>query len=158
MGSKLKDRARKAQAKGADQGETPASTKAQPPSKNGAKPQDTQTGAKPAAVGTKAEVASPDPKPASASDTEAQAADTNVVSIGTKAVESLSDAEVADFVARHNAELERTEEPFTASLIATRETKANQVQYDGKTPEGYAIRVWAPEGSPMLIGVTLTEA
>ena len=89
-------------------------------------------------------------------DTAGQVTPDNVTHISDAVVAGLSDDEVAAALASANqaADLEDSE-PLTATLIATRETKADQVQYDGKTPEGYIIRVWAPAGTPMLIGATL---
>ena len=78
----------------------------------------------------------------------------NVVPIGSKAVEALSDAQVTEALA---GQATPVFEPGSALLAVTRETKRKQTQYDGVTEDGYVIRVWAPEGSPMLIGVTLEQ-
>jgi hypothetical protein len=42
-----------------------------------------------------------------------------------------------------------------AELRVTRETKRNQLQYDGKTPEGFVVRIWAPEGAAMVMRAQL---
>lgn len=148
----LKDRARKARSKGAEsKDETPAST-------NGAKASKPDAEAPTPETTPKTESKASDPQAPRPADT-ADAPD-NVVDIGAAALERLSDEQVNDVIAAHQAAVaavEDSEEPFTAGLIATRETKAEQVQYDGKTPEGYVIRVWAPKGSSMLIGATLTQ-
>jgi hypothetical protein len=79
----------------------------------------------------------------------------NVVALTSKAVKNLTDEQVAEFVAAHE---DSESEPLTATLVATRETKIRQIEYNGTTPEGYVIRVWAPEGTSLLIGATLATA
>lgn len=97
-----------------------------------------------------------DPKPASAGNgnkpkaTEAKASPpapekvASVTSIGAKAVEDLTDEQVEQMLARAESG------PGVAGLAATRTTKTHQIQYDGKTEDGFVVRVWAPEGSPMV--------
>jgi hypothetical protein len=73
----------------------------------------------------------------------------SVTDIRDRMVDDLSEVDVEKFLAR------QASGPLVAGLAATRETKLNQVQYDGKTADGYVVRVWAPEGAEMLIKARL---
>lgn len=96
-----------------------------------------------------------DPKPASAGDAKPKAKVpeakppapekvASVTSIGDRAVEDLTDEQVERMLARSQSG------PGVAGLAATRVTKTEQIQYDGKTEDGFIVRVWAPKGSPLV--------
>ena len=158
MGSKLRDRARKAR-------EKEATVDPKAPGEKARKPRGGQTKAEvieeanastPPTTESTTEDEGSDPQASSPVDTpDDSPPEDNVVPIGSKAVEALSDAQVTEALA---GQATPVFEPGTALLTATRETKRNQIQYDGVTEDGFVIRVWAPEGSPMLIGVTLEQA
>jgi hypothetical protein len=156
MGTKLRDRAKKArEAEVPDKPETPASTSAR--KKGGAKTKAATVAEANASTTTtpSGEPAGTDRQPSRAVDTPATPPKGNVVAIDAKAVGALTDEQVEEILASH-ADVDA--EMGAAFLTATRTTKANQIQYDGTTPEGYIIRVWAPEGSSMLIRATLEQA
>lgn len=74
-----------------------------------------------------------------AEDTDTDEDDSNVVDFVEKAIERLSDDDVEAYL--------DSKAPGLAHLEFTRRTKADQLQYDGKTSDGYIVRVWAPLGS-----------
>lgn len=96
----------------------------------------------------------PEPDVDVVEDTESETAveadeESNVVDIRDAMVDNLTDEDVEKFLAQ------QASGPLVAGLAATRETKLSQVQYDGKTTDGYVVRVWAPKGAPMLVKVRL---
>lgn len=96
--------------------------------------------------------------PAKATATPAKAAPKAAAKAAPK-VEAKPDPKVVEPVVPTPAEIDAAlvaSVPLFAPVQATRETKIAQVQYDGKTPEGYTVRIWAPPGSPMVTGVLLT--
>ena len=68
-------------------------------------------------------------------------------------VEGLSDEEIAEALAKLSHPTASA--PLVANVKATRTTKRDQIQYDGETPEGYVVRVWAPGGSEMVASVAV---
>jgi hypothetical protein len=117
--------------------------------------------AKARSKGAEVDTKAPEPEATEASDTQAlepgdtatESEATNVVDLGEKVIEGLSEAEAAAIVEAHSGDIELG----AALLEATRTTKANQTEYNGVTPEGYIVRVWAPAGLPMLARAVLEQ-
>lgn len=129
----IRDKAKEAKAKA---GSNPPTASAKPKAEpKPAEPKATVTKLEPKAAEPKAET--PAPKPA------------DVTDIRDKMIDNLSDDDVEKLLAS------QASGPLVAGLAATRETKLNQVQYDGKTSDGYVVRVWAPDGAEMLVKARL---
>lgn len=145
MSNKLRDRARKAQDRTPKQAEKRLA-------KEAASKAD-KTSTTPVEDEVKADTS---PQPVTSKSPASEVVSTpaevsNVVEMAQHVADGLSDDQVAEILTRAEAEEEaKFSDPFVATLAATRETKTNQIQYDGVTPEGYIVRVWAPEGMAMV--------
>ncbi len=146
MSNKLRDRARKAQDK------TPKQAEKRLAKEVASKADKTST--TPAKEEVKADTSS---QPVTSKSPASEVVSTppeedNVVEMAEHVADGLSDDQVAEILARVEAEEDAkfSTDPFVARLAATRQTKTRQIQYDGVTPEGYIVRVWAPEGMAMV--------
>ena len=129
----------------------PASTKAKAePKAETAKPTPKVTGSKPVKPEDFADI-EPDATTHGEVEVEAEFSDEEMTQV-REAVSGLSKSEIEELLAAIEA---ADEVPLVASLKATRLTKTGGVQYDGKTPEGYVIRVWAPEDADMVTHASL---
>lgn len=138
MGSSLRERAAKASKASGDKptpkASAPAPTKAKP---KAAEPKAEEPKAAEPKAKEEAPVSEPQPSP------KADAATPSPEEI----VSRLTPEQVNELLAQITA---AEAKPLTAALKATRVTRKDDVQYDGRTPEGFVIRIWAPKGSPML--------
>lgn len=132
MGTSIRDKARKAITK------TPAKVESQPPNA-GPKPSTPE----PKAPAKVTELTAKEPAP---TDREQVA---SVTAINDHVVDRMTEDEVERFLAK------AASSDGVAVLVATRETKTNQIQYDGKTADGYVVRVWAPAGAAMVTKASL---
>lgn len=140
MGTSIRDKARRARSP-----KTPT-VESQPPAKAESKPPTPAPEATPVpkAPESKALAAKDTPAP---TDREQVA---SVTAINDHVVDRMTEDEVERFLAK------AASGAGVAGLVATRETKTGQIQYDGKTEDGFVVRVWAPEGAPMLTRASLS--
>ena len=138
MGTSIRDKAKRARS--TKSGSEPES---KAPAKTESKPSEPEPKATAPKAGTTTAVLDKDPAP---TDREQVA---SVTDISDHVIDRMTEDEVEKFLAQ------AASSAGVAGLVATRETKTGQIQYDGKTSDGFVVRVWAPEGAPMIVKARL---